>query len=223
MQKVRIALDGYTPPVIVEPENLPDYDRRGNAIRTLIADAEKRLDRLSGDTAAEKSRLEAEHAELTRRKLESDAVLAKEQTLADTKKRIAELQAEQRTAAAEVEQMDRLIAMCEEFTRYRVQAITESVNSRFRLTRWRLFTEQVNGGLADCCEPMDRNGSTFEGTNNAMKINIGMDIIDTLSAHFGRRVPLFVDNAESVTHLQPIGSQVVRLVVSEQDKELRIE
>lgn len=223
VQKAQTALDGYMPPVIVEPENLPDYDRRGNAIRTLISDAEKRLDRLNGDVAAEKSRLETEHAELTRRKLESDAVLAKEQTLADTRRRIAELQAEQRTAAAEVEQMDRLIAMCEEFTRYRVQAITESVNSRFRLTRWRLFTEQVNGGLADCCEPMDRNGSTFDGTNNAMKINIGMDIIDTLSAHFGRRVPLFVDNAESVTHLQPIGSQVVRLVVSEQDKELRIE
>lgn len=223
MQKAQIAFDSYTPPVITEAENLPDYNRRGNAIRTLIADVDKRLYRLSGDTAAEKSRLEAEHAELTRRKLESDAVLAKEQTLADTKKRIAELQAEQRKVAAEVEQMDRLIAMCEEFTRYRVQAITESVNSKFRLTRWRLFTEQVNGGLADCCEPMDRNGSTFEGTNNAMQINIGMDIIDTLSAHFGRRVPLFVDNAESVTHLQPIGSQVVRLVVSEQDKELRIE
>lgn len=223
LQKAQIALDSYTPPVIIEPENLPDYDRRKSVIQTLAADAEKRLGRLNSDTAVEKSRLEAEHAELTRRKLESDAVLAKELTLADTRRRIAELQAEQRTVAAEVEQMDRLIAMCEEFTRYRVQAITESVNSKFRLTRWRLFTEQVNGGLADCCEPMDRNGSTFEGTNNAMKINIGMDIIDTLSAHFGRRVPLFVDNAESVTHLQPIGSQVVRLVVSEQDKELRIE
>lgn len=223
MQKAQAALDSYTPPVITEPENLPDYDRRRNAIQMLITDTEKRLDRLNSDTAAEKTRLETEHAELTRRKLESDAVLAKEQTLIDTRRRIAELQAEQRTAAAEVEQMDRLIAMCEEFTRYRVQAITESVNSKFRLTRWRLFTEQVNGGLADCCEPMDMNGSTFEGTNNAMQINIGMDIIDTLSAHFSRRVPLFVDNAESVTHLQPIGSQVVRLVVSEQDKELRIE
>ena len=106
-------MDSYTPPVITEAENLPDYNRRGNAIRTLIADVDKRLYRLSGDTAAEKSRLEAEHAELTRRKLESDAVLAKEQTLADTKKRIAELQTEQRKAAAEVEQMDRLIAMCE--------------------------------------------------------------------------------------------------------------
>ena len=223
MQKAQAALDSYTPPVITEPENLPDYDRRRNAIQMLITDTEKRLDRLNSDTAAEKTRLEAEHAELIRRKLESDAVLAKEQTLADTKKRIAELQAEQRTAAAEVEQMDRLIAMCEEFTRYRVQAITESVNSRFRLTRWRLFTEQVNGGLADCCEPMDSNGTAFEGTNNAMKINIGMDIIDTLIEFYGVRVPLFVDNAESVTHLQPIGSQVVRLVGSEPEKELRIE
>ena len=75
MQKAQIAFDSYTPPVITEAENLPDYNRRGNAIRTLIADVDKRLYRLSGDTAAEKSRLEAEHAELTRRKLESDAVL----------------------------------------------------------------------------------------------------------------------------------------------------
>lgn len=223
LQKAQIALDSYTPPVEVVPENLPDYDRRKGAILTLIADADKRIDRLNSDTEQERRRLETALSAVTAEKLTHDAVLAKEQTLADTRRRIADLQAEQRTAAAEVEQMDRLIAMCEEFTRYRVQAITESVNSRFRLTRWRLFTEQVNGGLADCCEPMDSNGTAFEGTNNAMKINIGMDIIDTLSEFYGVRVPLFVDNAESVTHLQPIGSQVVRLVVSEQDKELRIE
>ena len=223
VQKAQIALDSYTPPVEVVPENLPDYDRRKGAILTLIADADKRIDRLNSDTEQERRRLETALSAVTAEKLTHDAVLAKEQTLADTRRRIADLQAEQRTAAAEVEQMDRLIAMCEEFTRYRVQAITESVNSRFRLTRWRLFTEQVNGGLADCCEPMDSNGTAFEGANNAMKINIGMDIIDTLSEFYGVRVPLFVDNAESVTHLQPIGSQVVRLVVSEQDKELRIE
>ena len=223
LQKAQIALDSYTPPVEVVPENLPDYDRRKGAILTLIADADKRIDQLNSDTEQERRRLETALSAVTAEKLTHDAVLAKEQTLADTRRRIADLQAEQRTAAAEVEQMDRLIAMCEEFTRYRVQAITESVNSRFRLTRWQLFTEQVNGGLADCCEPMDSNGTAFEGTNNAMKINIGMDIIDTLSEFYGVRVPLFVDNAESVTHLQEIGSQVVRLVVSEQDKELRIE
>ena len=47
LQKAQIALDSYTPPVEVVPENLPDYDRRKGAILTLIADADKRIDRLN--------------------------------------------------------------------------------------------------------------------------------------------------------------------------------
>ena len=223
VQRAQKALDSYTPPVIAAPEDLPDYARRRTAILTLIADAEKRLERLAGSASEEKQRLEGELAALIREKLAQDAMLAKEQTLADTRRRIAELQAEQRTAAAAVEQTDRLIALCEDFARFRAQSVESSVNGRFRLARFRLFREQVNGGLEDCCETVDDKGVAFSGTNNAAKINIGMDIIDTLSAHFGRRVPLFVDNAESVTDLIPIGSQTVRLVVSKQDKELRVE
>lgn len=60
------------------------------------------------------------------------------------------------------------------------------------------------------------------GLNNGMKINVGIDIINTLSRAYGVTVPLFVDNAESVTNLEKCGCQVVRLVVSENDKELRI-
>ena len=58
--------------------------------------------------------------------------------------------------------------------------------------------------------------------NNGMKINLGIDIINTLSLAYGVRVPLFVDNAESVTKLENCNSQVIRLVVSENDKELRV-
>ena len=58
--------------------------------------------------------------------------------------------------------------------------------------------------------------------NNGAKINVGIDIINTLSRHYGVTVPLFVDNAESVTRLQACSAQVIRLVVSENDKELRM-
>ena len=223
VQKAQAALDSYTPPVEVVPENLPDYDRRKTAILTLIADADKRLDRVNGDTEQERRRLEADLAAVTTEKLRHDAVLAKEQTLADTRRRMSDLQAEQRTAAAEMEQMDRLINLCEDFARYRARSVEDSVNGKFKLAHFRLFKEQKNGGLEDCCEVTDAAGVPFGDINNAMQVNIGMDIIDTLSEFYGVRVPLFVDNAESVTQLQPIGSQVVRLVVSEQDKELRIE
>jgi hypothetical protein len=58
--------------------------------------------------------------------------------------------------------------------------------------------------------------------NNGMKINLGIDIINTLSAAYGVRVPLFIDNAESVPNLEHCHSQRIRLVVSENDKELRV-
>ena len=35
-------------------------------------------------------------------------------------------------------------------------------------------------------------------------------------------MPIFVDNAESVTHLIDTDTQVIRLVVSEADKKLRL-
>jgi hypothetical protein len=36
-------------------------------------------------------------------------------------------------------------------------------------------------------------------------------------------MPVFIDNAESVTKLLQMDTQVIRLVVSEPDKELRLE
>ena len=36
-------------------------------------------------------------------------------------------------------------------------------------------------------------------------------------------MPVFIDNAESITHIAALPSQVVRLVVSEADSRLRLE
>ena len=66
------------------------------------------------------------------------------------------------------------------------------------------------------------DGVPYMGLNNGAKINVGIDIINTLSRHYDVTVPLFVDNAESVTRLRECSAQVIRLVVSEQDKELRM-
>lgn len=216
------ALKEYVTPEAPVIEDLPDYQRRKDAIQRSLDDVRRRIDRLQTNTQAERDRLESEYREITAKILENDAVLAKEQQLTNTRRRVAELQKEQHSCAAQVEEMDRMIEMCEEFARYRVQSVEDSVNRQFKLARFRLFTEQINGGLADCCDVMV-DGVPYADLNSAMQINVGLDIINTLSAHYGVRVPLFIDNAESVTHLQEIDTQTVRLVVSEQDKELRLE
>ena len=97
-----------------------------------------------------------------------------------------------------------------------------TAGGRIRLARFRLFQEQVNGGLADCCEPT-YEGVPYGSLNNGMRINLGVDVIRTISEHYGLKVPLVVDNAESVTRLAGIDTQVIRLVVSEADQALRVE
>lgn len=216
------ALKEYVAPAAPVIEDLPDYKRRKDAIQRSIDDVCRRIERLRTDKQAERDRLESEYREITAKILENDAVLAKEQQLTDTHRRVTELQEEQRSCAAQVEEMDRMIEMCEEFARYRVQSVEDSVNRHFKLARFRLFTEQINGGLADCCDVVV-GGVPYADLNSAMQINVGLDIINTLSAHYGVRVSLFIDNAESVTRLHEIDTQIVRLVVSEQDKELRLE
>lgn len=76
--------------------------------------------------------------------------------------------------------------------------------------------------LADCCEVMV-DGVPYADLNHAMQVNVGVDIIRILSAHYGFRVPLVVDNTESVTQLQSIPAQVIRLVVSAPNHTLRVE
>ncbi len=63
----------------------------------------------------------------------------------------------------------------------------------------------------------------FAFANHGARVNAGLEIIDTLSKHWNLTMPVVIDNAESVTRLLPVDTQVIRLVVSEQDKVLRLE
>ena len=142
-----------------------------------------------------------------------------EQSLA----RIKELEAQEKKLATEFEELEHQLYLTEEFIRTKVALLEERINSKFKYARFKLFEEQINGGLKEVCETTYEGVPYSGGLNNAARINVGLDIINTLSAHYDVQATIFVDNAESVTKLIDIDSQVISLVVSEQDKELRIE
>lgn len=139
------------------------------------------------------------------------------------KKRIEELKKQEKTLAEEFEKLTRELYLCEEFTRVKVGMLEENINSKFKLARFKLFSEQINGGLQECCETLYKGVPYSTGLNNGARINVGMDIINTLSEHYGLSLPVFIDNAESVTEILPTTGQMIKLVVSEQDKKLRVE
>lgn len=140
--------------------------------------------------------------------------------------RIEELESREKELAVQYEQLQRGIYLCELYTRTRASLLDERINSRFQTLKFRLFTEQKNGGIADDCEaliPCKTGMVEFKSANNASRVNAGLEAIDTLSEYYGVCLPVFADNAESVTHLRDTDAQVIRLVVSEPDKELRFE
>ena len=137
--------------------------------------------------------------------------------------RIKELEAREKELAAEYERLESELYLCEQFIRSKVALLEEKINAKFELARFKLFREQINGGLEDCCETTFNGVPYSGGLNNGARINVGLDIIRTLSDHYGFHPVVFVDNAEAVTQLLPMKAQMIRLVVSERDKVLRVE
>ncbi len=62
----------------------------------------------------------------------------------------------------------------------------------------------------------------YADLNSAAKANVGLDIINTLSEHYGVTAPIFFDNREGVNHLIDTPSQLINLIVTK-DPELIIE
>lgn len=140
--------------------------------------------------------------------------------------RIEELELKEKDLAAKYEELQKGIYLCEQFVKAKTKLLDDKINSRFKTLRFRLFIEQQNGGIADDCEalvPCATGLVPFKSANNAARINAGLELIDTLEEYYGVELPVFIDNAESVTRLTHTETQVIRLVVSESDKKLRFE
>lgn len=200
-------------------EDNPDYVKLNEEKQSLEQQI-KQLEQ-SVDSSALDVKKEIEALKEQQSALQMD--LSKLSQLEQSKERINELENQEKTLNEEYEQLSKELFLTEEFTRTKVNMLENSINNKFKYARFKLFEQQINGGLREVCETTFEGVPYSSGLNNAAQINVGLDIINTLSTHYGVQAPIFVDNAESVTRLIDIDSQVISLIVSEQDKQLRVE
>ena len=205
----------------VEASDMADYCKRKEEIQFRIAVFNKQLSEIHSNVAELKGKLRQEAGQIQAQINEHTATISKEGMLEYSKKRIGQLRDDAKNAAECLEAIEKMLFLMDEYSRYKTRFVEDSINGLFRIARFRLFREQANGGIEDRCDVV-YDGIPYISVNNGMKINLGIDIINTLSAAYGVRVPLFVDNAESVTKIEKCSSQIIRLVVSENDKELRV-
>lgn len=140
---------------------------------------------------------------------------------AKQQERVDELIAKEQSLGLKFGELEQQLMVLEEYVRTKVSLLTDTINGKFRIVKFKLFDTAINGGLIECCEPTVGGANYSTGLNNAARINAGLDIINALMSHYDLHLPLFVDNAESVNELIEVDTQVITLSVS-QDKKLTV-
>ena len=129
------------------------------------------------------------------------------------KERIIELEDNYRKGAQELAELERIEFCMDQFSKAKTEAVENRINGMFSFVKFKMYEQQINGGEVETCEAT-ANGIPYSSQNNAMKINMGIDIINAICKYVGITAPIIVDNAESVNEIIPTQSQLIKLVVS---------
>ena len=127
-----------------------------------------------------------------------------------------------------MEYLEQGLHLCEEFVRTKARLVTEGINSRFKSIRFRLFRNQINGGMKEVCEPLVENvlyrgWVDYRSANYAAQVNAKLDIVSTLMKHYGVHLPVLMDQGESVTRPLAVDEQLIRFIVSPKHNEVKVE
>ena len=182
-----------------------------------IAELEsKGADKAVEDAKADKAKLKSQLDEVNK-------IIAQAANNVMIDDRIETLRDEQKEIGQKVADQEQMLYLLEEFIRFKLNRVSESINSHFKIVNFKLFEMQLNGGMKDCCE-CTVNGVPYSTLNSGHRIVAGLDIIRSLSELYGVSVPIFVDNAESLNefNVPDMDEQLILLSVSE-DKQLKVE
>lgn len=135
--------------------------------------------------------------------------------------RIDELKEQESNMSQELASLEGIEFSIEQFIKAKMDTLESRINGRFKIVRFKMFEEQINGGRVEACTTLI-NGVPYADANNASKIQAGLDIINTLSDHYDVYGPVWVDNRESVIRLPETKSQLINLIVSEKHKKLTV-
>lgn len=202
------------PPVETLPEFL-EMDGKRQVITQQITD-------LNASSTDAISKITAEITEKQRGLDEINATITAIESAEAQRRRIEELKAREKELAEQFEQSEHVLYLIEQFVQAKVGMLEESINGKFSLVNFRLFEQQINGGMSETCVATV-NGVPYPSVNNGARIQSGAEIVAVFQSHYGINAPCFFDNRESVTSLPAMPCQTISLIVSEADKALRVQ
>lgn len=146
-----------------------------------------------------------------------------------SKQAITAKEAERKEKQLVLADLETQLMNTEDFVTTKVKMLEEKVNSYFTGVKFKLFKQNLKGNWEETCTALavGNNGALVDLksglANTALRVQAGIEICKALQKHFDYIAPIIVDNRESVTELPDVEGQLISLVVSENDKELRVE
>lgn len=183
------------------------------------AELQKQIDLfvVPGTPEVNNSELKAKKQKLSQEVSEIEKRLAAKGFIENINTRISELEKSEKELSQELANLERMEFTMAEFSKARIESIEKRINDKFKLVKFKMFEQQINGGEVECCECMV-NGVPYSDVNTSGKIQAGIDIINALTDHYKINAPVFIDNRESIVKLPECKSQIINLIVKEGQK-----
>lgn len=135
----------------------------------------------------------------------------------DTNRRIDEehtrLLEQQRNLADTIAQAEGVEQQILAYRKAKIMAVENGISSLFTMVRWKMYEPNVtNDGEKEICQAII-NGIPYDQQNRATQVNAAIDIVNGFAKAYEVSLPLFIDNAESVTDIIPTNGQCITMTV----------
>lgn len=150
-------------------------------------------------------------------------ILNGKKVIADAKERVAELNTELREIEVKLSEQEKYAYLLDLFNKAKADLLSGEINKHFKIVKWKLFRQLVNGGEEECCEPMVNGKPYTSALNSGHRILAELDIINALQKIYDVQVPVILDNAERVNsfNLPKMDCQLIAMRVGE-NKEIEV-
>lgn len=179
---------------------------------------EKRLKEADEETPEEITEKRQELAEGENQIKELQKKIETARSVEKVRDRVEELKKREEKLSDKYEELEQQRVKVDLYTKTKVDMLESKINNHFDLVNFKLFDRLVKGGVEPTCETQVDGVSYNNTLNTGAKIQAGLDIIKTLSEHYGVKAPLWIDNAESIMDIPQLETQTAELHVSGHDE-----
>lgn len=132
--------------------------------------------------------------------------------------RIKELEEMELEGAKKIAAIEKQLSLIDKAFLRKMQAVESCVNDQFKLVKFKMFHSQINEGVRPTCEILVDDVILGKGLNHGAEIRAGLDIIESLQKFYKVKLPVFIDNFESLTGDVNFDGQLIKLIVRENER-----